>query len=1300
MIKENQKLLNRLNVLTDAAAALAAVAVAYMLVFVLLDFDRNFSLRDYFRLALLFIPVQLITYACMGLYGSFRNKSFAKELGRLFGAFLLDGSALVALLYIVKIFNFSRWALAIFLTLDFLIVTLKRFVLRKSLRKFRENGHNQKYVLIVGSGEAARDYLKAIHESRWLGYECAGCVADSPLGGTKHLGDMGSLLKVLEERSYDEVVCALDGSEIKKLADVVEACELTGTKISVIPSIYKYMSSSPSIDVVGNIPLLNIRRIPLDNIGNAALKRALDIAGSLVLLVVTSPIVLVSMLIIKLTMGGKVIFKQDRVGLNKKIFTMYKLRSMRDNDEADTAWSKENDPRRTKFGAFIRKFSIDELPQLVNVLKGDMSLVGPRPEIPYYVNDFKDKIPMYMIKHQVKPGITGLAQINGYRGDTSIEKRIEYDIQYIENWNFFMDISILLRTALSGFINKEKLSHKKQKPKPYRPEKINMNNKAKIDLTALVMFLPSIIAMAFVPLIIRITAVTTTLKETYMYFGGTESTADDATTYTIVDTYSQGKALAVIVIAIIMIFMALVCCLSLFRRIEKRSLVYVGASVVYVIMTLASALMSNYTDVAFNGQYDRAEGFWTTACYFVLFLFSMYAFRTSGNFRFLMYGLFICVGVNFVLGLLQVTNLDPLQYDWFVNLVAENDLKGNLASGSSFTDEYANGTLYHSNYMGSFTGLVVPLLTVMSIYAENKRQRILFVVFDAMSIFLVIGSAARSGVVAVAAALVVGIIVFARRIIKHWKPCLIFVGSAAVLAVGVNFALDNVLFSRIPSLVNDAIAMFMPADEEDKDLFSKLPLREIATPAGGNLVLTGQTETLTIGYDEEKYDYTFTSSAGETVVPTYQYTFSDDYAALGITADYVNNSFTVTAGTLTKTYTLDDNYAIVGESGFGTDYSEDGLYGLEASELGVLTADLGNDIVVYIEYDSELGYLLFTESDGETPMSGVLTYTFPGVIDDISLRTESTSSTSSVREVIAMYFYDDSSNSLFFELINKKKIQMINYRTADVMIPENAEYIGFEGKEELGSSRGYIWSRTLPLLKNCLITGYGADTFVYNFPQNDVLAKYYSYMQFDSGFYITVDKPHNMYLQIFYSNGLIAFIAFLAIVVFYLVDCFRLYALKKEYRREQAMGAAVMLGVVGYLAAGMFNDSTVSVAPMFWVLLGTGAALNTINRRMNKNVKVDEDYVPIEEAVTEPTPEEADRERRAAAAGEILAAAIHNEKQKKTVQQETQRVNREDVKNLLEDIRAMRQNTPQTPEHDADTPDDTEGNTEDSDDNS
>lgn len=1288
MIKENQKLFNRLNVATDAAAAFISIAAAYLLVFSLLDFDRNYPLVDYFKLLLTFVPLQFVTYGCMGLYSSFRGKSFANETGKLTAALFLDGTAMIALLYVIQIINFSRWALAIFLALDFLIVLLKRFVLRKTLRKFRESGYNRKYVLIVGSGHAARDYLKTINEERWLGYQCCGCVSDSPLEGAKLLGGYDRLLDILEKKSYDEVVCALDSDGVSQLSDVVEACELTGTKVSVIPSIYKYMSATPAIDMVGDIPLMNIRRIPLDNMGNAALKRALDIVGSLVLLILTSPVILVSMLIIKITMGGNVIFRQKRVGLNKKVFTMYKLKSMRDSAVSDTAWSTDADPRRTKFGAFIRKFSIDELPQLVNVLKGDMSLVGPRPEIPFYVNDFKDKIPMYMIKHQVKPGITGLAQVNGYRGDTSIEKRIEYDIRYIENWSFFLDIGILIRTALSGFMNKEKLNPDKPESKkyikPYRPEKTNMKKtEGKTDLLALVMFLPSVIALALIPVIINIQTVVTDLQQTYMYNGGTVISGDSGTTYQLIDFYSQGKALAAVVLAMIMIGMALVCCLSLFRRVEKRSFVYVGCSVVYVVMTLASAANSLYSQIAFNGEYDRAEGFYTIACYFVMFLFTMYAFRTSGNFKFVAIALFICVGVNTVLSVFQVAGHNLLNNDWFVNLVSSNDLRWNnltidIASGNAY------GALYNSNYMGSFTGLIIPLFTVMAMYSDRMLYRVLFIVFDAMAVFLLIGSTARSGIVAVAAALVIGIIVFARVIAKHWKPCVIAVASLAVVTVGTNFALGNRLFARIPSLVSDAVGIFLPSDEEDTDLFDKLPLRQIDVQNDGTVKFIGQDSSFNLAYDSESVIYTFTDEDGNALQARSEITLQDDEYGDLITNVYSDGNIVMQGyGAIVYLSVSENGNLVLNENAENNFTDPNGKAEIFIDETyGTVTVNI-NGNTVYAEYDSDYNRLFFTKYDPAKDDNITDLFTLERIyfsseeFKDVSFLIEADADGSLYdRNVVLMYFNNNFTRALYFKRTGST-IKMVHPTSMTTFYPENAAHIGFEGKEKIGSSRGYIWSRTFPLLENCLITGYGPDTFTYIFPQNDVLAKYYSYEQFGQGFYVTVDKPHNMYIQIFYSSGLIALLAFLGIVVFYLVDCFRLYALRREYRTEQAMGISVMLGIVGYLAAGMFNDSVVSVAPIFWILLGVGAALNTINRRADRNVKVNDDYIPeIPAAEKSVDPEQ---QRQAADAAEILAATIRADYENKQAEREERRRERmscthtqEDISSLLESVRAIK----------------------------
>jgi Undecaprenyl-phosphate glucose phosphotransferase len=204
------------------------------------------------------------------------------------------------------------------------------------------------------------------------------------------------------------------------------------------------------------LPVINIRYVPLTNTGNALVKRAVDIVGSLFGIVVTSPIMLLCAIMVKLSSPGPIIFKQERVGLHNKNFSMYKFRSMVQQapSEEKKAWTTKNDPRVTRIGRIMRKTSLDELPQLFNILKGDMSLVGPRPERPLFVEKFKEEIPRYMVKHQVRPGLTGWAQVNGYRGDTSIRKRIEYDIYYIENWTLWFDVKIIIMTFFTGFVNK------------------------------------------------------------------------------------------------------------------------------------------------------------------------------------------------------------------------------------------------------------------------------------------------------------------------------------------------------------------------------------------------------------------------------------------------------------------------------------------------------------------------------------------------------------------------------------------------------------------------------------------------------------------------------------------------------------------------------------------------------------------------------------------------------------------------------------------------------------------------------
>ena len=280
---------------------------------------------------------------------------------------------------------------------------------------------------------------------------------DSSWRDLKYLGDYDILDGVLERHQPDEVICAIRMEDYEKMPQIIAACEKSGVKLIIIPFYADYLPSNPSFDELDGIPLVNIRHIPLDNWANAFCKRTVDIIGSLLLLILSSPVMLCVAVGVKFSSPGPVIFRQQREGRNKRTFYMYKFRSMRMNTQQESGWSRAYDDRKTKFGALIRKFSLDEFPQFFNVLKGDMSLVGPRPEVPFYVEQFKEEIPLYMVKHQVRPGITGWAQVNGLRGDTSIKARIEHDIYYIEHWSLLFDVKILFLTLFKGFMNDEKL---------------------------------------------------------------------------------------------------------------------------------------------------------------------------------------------------------------------------------------------------------------------------------------------------------------------------------------------------------------------------------------------------------------------------------------------------------------------------------------------------------------------------------------------------------------------------------------------------------------------------------------------------------------------------------------------------------------------------------------------------------------------------------------------------------------------------------------------------------------------------
>lgn len=463
MIRKNQRMLNAVNMALDAILIFVSYLVATYIRFGIMYgqkpvLEQGWNLH-FLRAAGLYTVALVAAFYAFKLYGSYRFQSQIRELSVIFMINAVGVSVVTGFLYVTKIVDFSRLALFLFFVFSTLSVSAKRICLRALLRYFRKQGYNQKHVIVVGNGHFARQYIEDVKKRPYLGFVVDGYVSktDKP-GMGRRLGEYEELEAILERYSADELIVALEPHEIRFMEQVLACADKEGTKVCIIPFYNDYIPTHPVVDVVGRTKLINIRTTPLDNVLWQIVKRVMDFAGALVLIVLTSPLMLIAAIGVRLSSPGPIIFKQARIGKNKKEFRMYKFRSMRVNDTENSAWSTNVDPRKTRFGSFIRKYSIDELPQLFNVLKGDMSLVGPRPEIPFYVRQFKEEVPLYLVRQQVRPGMTGWAQVHGLRGDTSIEKRVEYDIWYIENWSIWLDIRILFMTAFGGLKNSEQIT--------------------------------------------------------------------------------------------------------------------------------------------------------------------------------------------------------------------------------------------------------------------------------------------------------------------------------------------------------------------------------------------------------------------------------------------------------------------------------------------------------------------------------------------------------------------------------------------------------------------------------------------------------------------------------------------------------------------------------------------------------------------------------------------------------------------------------------------------------------------------
>lgn len=596
-------------------------------------------------------------------------------------------------------------------------------------------------------------------------------------------------------------------------------------------------------------------------------------------------------------------------------------------------------------------------------------------------------------------------------------------------------------------------------------------------------FLPISFVLAIVPLIVRAKEVK--LDEFSQTIWGV------STQY---ELFSQNKFILLAIFTVIAIFISIIYFKYIFEKKDKIVHIILLLTIIFLILSLLSSIFSPYKHIAFWGVYNRAEGFITIACYLLLFIYSIYTFKSTDNFRFVVIPILIIVFINAFLGMFQYAGQDLINTELGKLISIPTSIAEKTGGQLSLLYESGKlyGTLFHYNYVGSFVAVLLPILFCSMFIEDDIIFKIIIGLGFLAALWLLFGSTSRGGLVGLLGSIFIAIIMFGRLIFKNKKQLLIGICSIVVIILGLNFITNGSVFSRVPSLFKDAFNIFSnTSDVNYKDL---VPVKDI-TNENGDVQVVFQNETLNISFEDNKYKFT----------------------------DSSNNRLSISKG--------EDCYL------------------------------LNSDAFANVSFK------LFKSSEAADKM-----------------------------DILQLSPTGDSKISFLFKVKEDGSIHLINPATYEDMDIEFPETFGFAGKEKLGSARGYIWSRSIPLLKDNLILGKGPDTFVLEFPQNDLIGKYYAYDTPN----MTVDKPHNLYLQIALNNGLIALIAFLGIMLIYIVDSLKLYALKKEYGTCELFGAAISLGVIGYLLAGVFNDSVISVAPIFWILLGVGVAVNYMNRKNAK----------------------------------------------------------------------------------------------------
>lgn len=460
MLKERSRLLQRLLFFADLGLIAAAWVAAWFIRFKLLTPPEFVPLSRYLE----FLPAVLVIWGAgfllSGLYRTQRAQRLPLVVYAVARAVFFGIVASVAAVFFYRAFSFSRLHMLLFGGLSSALLVLLRVGIYAVLRRARQQGRNLRRVLIAGAGVVGRRLADAFRQYPWMGFEVVGFLDDKALDRPDVLGRIDEIERVMDEaaergQNVDLVYIALPSWDSRRMSQIMAAAANRLAHVCLVPDLFQFdVVLNSRISDVDGLPVIHlIDETPFDF--RRVLKRTVDIAFSLGVLVFLSPLFLVIAIAVKLSSPGPVFYKQERMGLNGRTFPILKFRSMPVQAEAQTGavWAKAGENRATRVGAFLRRTSLDELPQFINVLLGHMSVVGPRPERPVFIEEFKDRVPHYMLRHKVKAGITGWAQVHGWRGNTSIEKRIEYDLYYIQNWSLGLDFKIMAMTVVKGFVH-------------------------------------------------------------------------------------------------------------------------------------------------------------------------------------------------------------------------------------------------------------------------------------------------------------------------------------------------------------------------------------------------------------------------------------------------------------------------------------------------------------------------------------------------------------------------------------------------------------------------------------------------------------------------------------------------------------------------------------------------------------------------------------------------------------------------------------------------------------------------------